>query len=174
MNGASSTLIERVFDFVEAERRPIDAGSVATGTKIDIDVVRTFLSMLHAKGRLLRTERGVYRIVPSGKVETIPPEPARVDPSTAHEADPTSRNTSDPVDPHSAQQPPERALDGDLTRLRADVVRLSCELLAHEEELERLAHEAAQVKESHRWTLSAHRAATIDLRNAEQLAAGKP
>lgn len=60
-----------------------------------------------------------------------------------------------------------------LQERRGEVIRLSHELLTIEEQIARLRHELAQAQESHRWTLTAHRATVIELRNAELLVLGE-
>jgi hypothetical protein len=54
-------------------------------------------------------------------------------------------------------------------RARADVLRTSRELLEADEHIETLRRSLAQAQSTRGWIALSHRAATIDLRNAEAM-----
>jgi len=156
-----STAADRVQSYVDAEQRALDAGTIAAGTRIDVDVVRTVLSKAVARGKIARTERGLYSALNC-------PGPARIVPSTSHKASQVAKTTLEPpgrIDPGVAQTVPEPVTEW-VRRAEADVVRTSRELVGLAEMITDYERLLKETRESRKWKALDHHAAVIDLRSA--------
>jgi hypothetical protein len=59
------TIAERIVDFLEATRCPVEAREISQAVGADVDVVRTTLSKLRSRGKIARPRQGEYCALPS-------------------------------------------------------------------------------------------------------------